>query len=159
MQEINMIKDNIRNAKLYENAHPSFKKAFKIILDTPYDAENGTEEFENVKRIVQTYETFKPEEKRMEAHEKYIDIQYVASGREKFFFADKSFLKISKPYDAQKDVEFYDTADLEKSPKAESATLEAGEFAIFFPDDAHKPSLNAGVRCKVKKILLKIPVL
>ena len=94
----------------------------------------------------------------MEAHEKYIDIQYVAEGEEKFFFADKKIFKITEPYNAEKDVEFYDSADFEKSESAEASVLKAGEFAVFFPDDAHKPSLHTGKQHAVKKILLKIPL-
>ena len=155
-----MIKDTLSRAEVYYNISEGIKKGFEWLktqdLKKLPDGKYFIEE-DKIYANIQTYLT--KETAPFEAHRKYIDIQYVASGREKFFFADKSFLKISKPYDAQKDVEFYDTADLEKSPKAESAILEAGEFAVFFPDDAHKPSLNAGVRCKVKKILLKIPVL
>ena len=129
-----MIKDNIRNFALYQNAHPQFARAFKIILETPAD------------------------DKRMEAHEKFIDIQYVASGEEKFFFADKKIFEATEPYNPEKDVEFYDSADFEKSAQAEASVLHAGEFAVFFPDDAHKPSLITDGVHDIKKILLKIPV-
>jgi len=108
--------------------------------------------------MVQSYATKPSAEKRMEAHEKYIDIQYVASGEEKFFFGDKRAFKVSEPYNAEKDVEFYHSADFEKSPAAEVSVLRAGEFAIFFPDDAHKPSLETGKSHNIRKILLKIPV-
>lgn len=153
-----MIKDNIRNRPLYENAHPEFKRAFKIILDTPADQPDGATDFDGIKRMVQSYQTRAAAEKRMEAHEKYIDIQYVAEGEEKFFFADKKTLKITEPYNAEKDVEFYDSADFEKSESAEASVLKAGEFAVFFPDDAHKPSLHTDKQHAVKKILLKIPL-
>jgi YhcH/YjgK/YiaL family protein len=153
-----MIKDNIRNYKLYENAHPEFKRAFKIILDTPADTEDGTTDFDGIKRMVQSYETREPDTKRMEAHEKYIDIQYVAEGEEKFFFADKKIFNVTEKYNPEKDVEFYDSKNFEKSDKAEASVLNAGEFAVFFPDDAHKPSLITDKAYKIKKILLKIPV-
>ena len=94
----------------------------------------------------------------MEAHEKYIDIQYVAEGEEKFFFADKKIFNVTEKYNPEKDVEFYDSKNFEKSDKAEASVLNAGEFAVFFPDDAHKPSLITDKAYKIKKILLKIPV-
>ena len=55
-------------------------------------------------------------------------------------------------------MEFYDSADFEKSESAEASVLKAGEFAVFFPDDAQKPSLHTGKQHAVKKILLKIPL-
>ena len=61
-----MIKDNIRNLSLYENAHPEFKRAFKIILDTPADQPDGATEFDGIKRMVQSYTTRAAAEKRME---------------------------------------------------------------------------------------------
>ena len=152
-----MIKDNIRNRALYENAHPEFKRAFEIILSTPESEPDGTAEFGGIKRMVQSYSTKPAAEKRMEAHEKYIDIQYVAEGEEKFFFADKRILKTTEPYSAERDVEFFDSADFEKSAAAEASVLRAGEFAVFFPDDAHKPSLHIGGERRIRKILLKIP--
>ncbi len=153
-----MIKDNIRNYKLYATTHPEFLRAFRIILQTPKDEPGGATEFDGIKRMVQSYTTRPASEKRMEAHEKYIDIQYVESGEEKFFFGDKSQFKVTEPYNAEKDVEFYDSADFEKSATAEVSMLRAGEFAVFFPDDAHKPSLHTTGEHNVRKILLKIPV-
>ena len=153
-----MVKDNIRNYALYETAHPEFARAFKIILDTPADEPDGTTEFDGIKRMVQTYTTRPASDKRMEAHEKYIDIQYVDSGEEKFFFGDKKQFKVTEPYNTEKDVEFYDSADFEKSPATEVSVLRAGEFAIFYPDDAHKPSLYTDGEHNIRKILLKIPV-
>ncbi len=153
-----MIKDNIRNASLYESAHPEFARAFKIILETSANEPDGTTEFDGIKRMVQSYSTRPASEKRMEAHEKYIDIQYVESGEEKFYFADKRIFKVTEPYNAEKDVEFYDSADFEKSVATEVSVLRAGEFAVFFPDDAHKPSLDTNGTQKIRKILLKIPL-
>ena len=88
-----MVKDNIRNYALYETAHPEFARAFKIILDTPADEPDGATEFDGIKRMVQSYTTRPASDKRMEAHEKYIDIQYVEKGEEKFFFGDKKQFK------------------------------------------------------------------
>ena len=153
-----MVKDNIRNYALYETAHPEFARAFKIILDTPADEPDGATEFDGIKRMVQSYTTRPASDKRMEAHEKYIDIQYVEKGEEKFFFGDKKQFKITEPYNAEKDVEFYDSADFEKSVHAEVSVLHGGEFAIFYQDDAHKPSLHTDGEHAVRKILLKIPV-
>ena len=153
-----MIKDNIRNFALYQNAHPQFARAFKIILETPADQPDGATDFDGIKRMVQSYATRPADDKRMEAHEKFIDIQYVAIGEEKFFFADKKIFEVTEPYNPEKDVEFYDSADFEKSAQAEASVLHAGEFAVFFPDDAHKPSLITDGVHDIKKILLKIPV-
>ena len=97
------------------------------------------------------------------AAEKDVYIMTDTSGKyradaEKFFFADKKIFEVTEPYNPEKDVEFYDSADFEKSAQAEASVLHAGEFAVFFPDDAHKPSLITDGVHDIKKILLKIPV-
>jgi len=36
--------------------------------------------------------------------------------------------------------------------------FEAGMFAVFFPDDLHKPSLSGREKTKVKKVVIKIKI-
>lgn len=102
--------------------------------------------------MVQEYETKYPEQARYEAHEKYVDIQYIVKGIERMEFAETSKLKVTESYDSEKDVKF-----LEEPKVIDASIVEAGDYRIFYPEDAHRPGLCVDNKpAKVKKILAKV---
>ena len=102
--------------------------------------------------MVQEYETKYPEQARYEAHEKYVDIQYIVKGVERMEFAETSKLKVTEKYNPEKDVKF-----LEEPKVIDASIVEAGDYRIFYPEDAHRPGLCVNnTPAKVKKILAKI---
>ena len=108
---------------------------------------------EDIFYMVQEYETKYPEQGRYEAHQKYVDIQYIIKGVERMEFADTPKLKVVEKYNPEKDVVFF--AD----PKnADGFIVEAGDYRIFYPEDAHKPGLCVGDPAKVKKIVVKVKI-
>ena len=107
---------------------------------------NGT--FASVQRYVTR------ESGEFEAHRKYIDIQYVVSGKEVIELAERKDLGTETvPYDQDKDIEFYSSAE-----NISRLHLKTGDSAVFFPSDAHKPCLSDGERADVVKIVVKIPL-
>lgn len=101
---------------------------------------------------VQEYETKYPEQARYEAHEKYVDIQYIVKGVERMEFAETSKLKVTEAYNPEKDVKF-----LEEPKVIDASIVEAGDYRIFYPEDAHRPGLCVdNTPAKVKKILAKV---
>lgn len=103
--------------------------------------------------MVQEYETKYPHEAHYEAHQKYVDIQYIVKGIERMEFADAAKLQVDEAYNPDKDVEFL------KEPKVIDAFIvEAGDYRIFYPEDAHRPGLCVDKPSKVKKILAKIRI-
>ena len=102
--------------------------------------------------MVQEYETKYPDQARYEAHEKYVDIQYIVKGFERMEFAETSKLKVTEKYNPEKDVKF-----LEEPKVIDASIVEAGDYRIFYPEDAHRPGLCVNnTPSKVKKILAKI---
>ena len=84
----------------------------------------------------------------LEAHRKYIDIQYLVAGVEEMGWRSRARCqKRQSEYDAAKDVELF--AD---SPDT-YFTMHPGQFVIFFPDDAHTPLIGAG---EIHKIVMKV---
>lgn len=84
----------------------------------------------------------------LEAHKKYADLQLILEGSETFGLADTNVCKeIKAPYNAEKDIEFFEDAP------EQYKTLSAGEFMVFFPEDAHAPLIGKG---SVKKVVFKI---
>ena len=108
---------------------------------------------DNLFATVSEYLSKNEEIAKFEAHRRYIDIQYVISGREVMNIAPMTTVKeILTPYDATKDIEFM-TVDKIVNYKATPAN-----FFIFFPSDAHRPGLKDGVNSSVRKVVIKVKV-
>lgn len=101
---------------------------------------------------VDEYITKPLEDCKFEAHKKYIDIQFLLSGEEKIETAFTDELKITEPYDENRDVMFLADTDYKAV-----LPLKKGYFALFSPTDAHKPQIAFSEPEKVKKIVVKIP--
>ena len=103
--------------------------------------------------LVQSYES-KPENDNptFEAHRKYIDIQYVVSGKEVLGWAPLDALTVTVPYDGEQDA-LLGTVPL---TAATFVQFVAGQAIVLYPTDAHAPGLAAGTPSPVKKIVVKI---
>lgn len=102
--------------------------------------------------IKSSYETCSLGDTFWEAHEKYIDIQFIICGSEKIAYANKHTLT-EILFDNDKDLY------LLKGPVNNLVYLEEGDFSVFFPEDAHMPGLTPVESPQiVEKIVIKIPV-
>jgi YhcH/YjgK/YiaL family protein len=107
----------------------------------------------NLYAPVSEYLTKNEEDARYEAHKKYIDIQYVVSGKELIGVATMSQKKdVLEPYDDIKDIEFLTVTGGENRPAMPD------RFFIFFPEDAHRPGLKNTENSPVRKIVVKVKV-
>lgn len=131
-------------------------KAFKFLKDNNlselelrrYDIDGDI-----VYAPVSSYMTKNEEDARYEAHRKYIDIQFVISGREQIGVAPLSGKKeVLEPYNEENDIEFFTVAD------GENRLATPERFFIFFPEDAHRPGLKVNENSEVKKIVVKVKV-
>jgi biofilm protein TabA len=147
-----MILDAIVNAAGYSALHPLFVEGFRFITGPGQAAPAGRYELAGgAYALVQEYDTKPAEGALFEAHRRFIDIQYVASGAEVIYYANLGRLKAGD-YLPEKDY-----VGLEGSGSA--LRLSAGEFAIFYPQDAHLPSRVTTEGPKpVRKVVVKIPV-
>lgn len=149
-----MIADSIQNNARYSFG-PAWKTAFEFLKTLTPESETG-------KRLLQghdlyagidCYETKSRADAKLETHRKYVDIQILLSGTEIIEIYPKQDLTISEPYNAERDVEFYE----KPSEPHTCITLTPGQFLVFFPDDAHMPCLMAGDSPEaVKKVVVKI---
>jgi biofilm protein TabA len=98
-------------------------------------------------------ETKPPEGLPFEAHRRYIDIQLVVAGQEAIRFAPASAMKTTEPYDAAKDIEFFE-------PPAQfgRAALRPGDFAVFAPGDGHRPGVHLDGPHVSRKVVVKVSV-
>ena len=104
--------------------------------------------------LVSEYLTEPQDKRRAEAHQKYVDVQYLVNGTEKIGVA-----RLQPDYEVledklvEKDVIFYN------NPVDEVALeLKAGMFAILFPWEVHRPNCACGEPSPVRKVVMKISV-
>jgi YhcH/YjgK/YiaL family protein len=100
--------------------------------------------------VVQEYYGKQKSDAFYESHKKYTDIQYIIEGEEVIGLTALDKLKIKEPYNEENDIAFYDFDGgdyLKASPE---------KFFLFFPEDAHRPSITTGDSILVKKIVVKI---
>lgn len=103
---------------------------------------------------VYEYATDLKENKKPEAHVKYVDIQYIISGAENIGFGVLTdALAVKEDKLAEKDVIFYQAV-----PNETDLKLTEGMYAIFFPWDVHRPGCAAGAPGPVRKVVVKVKV-
>jgi len=98
-------------------------------------------------------DTRAPEQVRFEAHRRYVDIQLVVRGQEAIGLAPAAALTTVEPYDAAKDIAFFAVP-----PESATLPLRAGDFAVFTPADAHRPSLHLDGPHVSRKAVVKVSV-
>jgi YhcH/YjgK/YiaL family protein len=147
-----MIIDTLENAGRYECLHVRFKAAFHFLKNTNLEAlPEGRFEIDGDRLFVltQTYQTKPLEGGKLEAHRKYIDIQFVVSGEEYIGYAPLADQKPVEPFQVEKDIGFF-------HGDASLTKISAGMFAIFYPNDAHLPSRYLQAAAPVRKIVIKV---
>ncbi len=147
-----MILDQLSNATRYENCHPRFKAAFDFLKS--HDLLNmpvGKIELDGKNLFVNILDFKGKDEEncRMETHRDYIDIQLPVNGCETMGWkAAADLQEVTAPYDTVKDIAFF-------ADKATSKiNVQAGQFAIFFPEDGHQPGIAPGK--EYRKIIVKV---
>ena len=151
-----MVYDKIDNIALYRNLSPNIALGLDFLKQMKPDTAVGTYQINHrVKVVVSEYETKAENEYGYEAHKKYIDIQYLLSGEERIACLPIERLNVMKEYNEENDAAFY-AADLSLQPSYLS--LLPGYFAIFFPQDGHKPQLCVDKPQIVKKVVVKVEI-
>jgi YhcH/YjgK/YiaL family protein len=148
-----MIIDRLEHAARYYTEHARIEAAFHYLKTTdltgiapgkyPIDGDN-------LFAIVQEYDTMDSATEQMEAHRKYIDVQYMIAGAELVGHAMLNGQTISKEYDAATDFLLYADAP------SFFTRMDAGTFMVFFPTDLHMPCIKDGDTAKVKKVVVKV---
>lgn len=142
----------------HHNSYPfsnHWNEAFKFLKTLTPDSACGRHELQGKDLFVNidSYETKTRDNAKLETHRKYVDIQYMISGRETHEVFAKNGLIANKPYNPDKDVEFYQIPT--ETPV--TVTLNPGDFVVYLPTDAHMPSLAADGKTEpIKKAVVKI---
>jgi YhcH/YjgK/YiaL family protein len=135
-----MIVANLKDAEKYYGVHKDFKAAFEFLKSLSVDSPDGTTVFRDGEVwcgvTTSAAKVDDGGEKTFEAHRKFIDIQCVIKGQEVMGYSDISEVGETKlPYDESRDVGLY-------GGEYSTLILKDGDFAVFFPEDAHIPFIS-----------------
>lgn len=137
------------------NKQELFRIAFDFLnnLDS-YELSRGRKDIseKGVFIFYSEYRTHSVQEGVMEAHKRYLDIQYVLDGSERLLYTNVDHVKITKEYMEDDDV-LLGTAN-----HYSELVMKKGDFAVLFPEEAHMPGVTYGQASNVKKVVVKIPV-
>ena len=149
-----MICENINSTKNYSSINKNFERAFEFLKSNDLTKLSvGKYEIlgEEIFALVQEYTTENEEKKNWESHEKYIDIQLMVEGQEIMGYTPVEGLEIKEDLRPEQDMIFY-----KETLKGSNIKFTNGDYAIFFPEDAHRPGCALGDCSKVKKIVVKV---
>ena len=148
-----MILTTLHDSRIYETLSPKIASALGFLHS--FNAETPVGKYpidgDRIYALVQHYTTLPDSEKKFESHRVYLDIQYVAQGEELIQYCPVEKMKIHKPY-----VEGDDYLLYENPPKFSSLILTPGTFAIFYPEDGHKPGCQSSQPVSIRKVVIKV---
>ncbi len=147
-----MILDTLGNAGKYTGLKIGLSEAFGF-LDQPGLAElpDGKYEIagERVYAMISHDQGRTVSDGELEAHRKYLDIQFVISGNESMGWKNREGLVNSMEYDEERDLEFF------KGEPGSIMRVPPGSFIVFLPSDAHLPLIGKG---EIHKVVVKVAV-
>ena len=148
-----MIYDRIENIETYSDISERLAKGLRLLQTTDFSAlEAGKYEVDGKELffMLQSYQS-KEQNDRPEAHKKYIDIQYLLEGEEQIGIGALSEMVEEVSANPEGDIWFY-------HGPVTGFKMEKGNFAVFFPQDAHAPGIATGDPAPVRKVVVKVLV-
>lgn len=151
-----MILDTLDNAARYESLNSRFAKTFAWLRTFDGTQAIGRHDIDgdHCFALVQTYETKPIEKAKFEAHRKYIDVQFIHSGRETILWAPLASMKEeTMAYSEEKEAALW-----KLTPDVTPLHVSDGHFAILWPQDAHAPCVEWDKPEQVVKVVVKVAV-
>lgn len=148
-----MLFDKIHNAPQYYNLGVRLSTALKYLMEKDFSAmAAGRYEIDGdrIYALVQEYDTRTRTAGKWEAHRRYIDIQYIVEGTELMGYENLENMEFqNQDYNPDKDVII---------PEGEGSfvKMNAGTFAILWPQDAHMPGQAVSEPSGVRKVVIKV---
>jgi YhcH/YjgK/YiaL family protein len=150
---MNMILDTIANRRRYGGLNRGIVRDLDYLGNTDFSAMKDGKHLidgDELFALVLTYNTEPESQRDFEAHRKYADLQYILNGREIIYWAPAGELSPSGEYSEEKDIVF-----LCGEAKAQ-LQLTSGSYAVFYPEDAHKPNCAWPRPQQVRKVVVKV---
>ena len=137
--------------------HPVLTRSMDWIKEQQNQFVEGIHELEEPGWFVNVhgYATLPPELCRWENHTRTIDIQYVIEGAETVRMLPSEVLGTPESYSPANDTELFHPPS-DGTPFV-TVNLQAGDFVMFFPGEAHLPKICLGDASQLRKLVVKIP--
>ncbi|MEK3785628.1 YhcH/YjgK/YiaL family protein [Paenibacillus sp. FSL K6-1230] len=138
-----------------ELLHPAIHQAMAFLQQTDFSGlENGRYDIDGdrIFCLLQEAETAPTAEKRPEAHERFLDIQYLIHGRERIGTARLNGQPVEEDLMSEKDIVFFAREMTDEI----DVILEEGMYVLFTPQDIHRPCCEAGSNMTIRKAVIKI---
>ena len=147
-----MIYDLLDHAGDYHGLHPLLEPAFAALRDFDPQTPPGRISLrgDDLYVNVEHYTTQPAEQRRFEAHRRYLDIQMLSRGEEAIDCVLLPEARETEAYDPQRDVAFYQSEDASRLP------LRPGRFALFLPQHVHRPVCQLTGPSDVIKVVAKV---
>lgn len=150
-----MLCDQLKNADSYRALSDSIAAALDVLRSyNPAKFQPGRLDLdgETMYLMQLEYPTKSTDGALLEAHRQYIDVMYMLEGEEIIRFKPADELRfVCRPYDFSDDTML---AALDED--AGTLLLRAGQFAIFFPQDAHCPGCMVHAAKLVRRLVVKV---
>lgn len=146
--------DNLKNYLLvndYDLIETTFLKLVSVSMQERIYPIDG----DRIYARVMSYATKDSDNCKLEAHDKYIDIQCTICGAEGIDIYNRDCLVVSESYNEENDVVFFQREENAKT--AHTNNLE-GYFTMLWPREAHSPQIRVGKFKKVKKFVIKYAI-
>lgn len=147
-----MIIDKIENAHLYYSISSDVEECLKYLESKAYPTE-VTARYkvgEKTSFNVSKYISNDPAKREWEAHEHCLDLQFVISGTESIYYANRSQMTYTGKEEGKDHLCYEGEGSMLK--------LQAGYFCILFPDDVHKTKTLWQNPCEILKGVFKIKI-
>lgn len=106
---------------------------------------------DDVFAIVATVKTEHPDKRFFEAHRDYMDVQYVIDGKQIIEWMPVTAFKEARKYDEDNDLYKY-----EQNYSGSKIILGDNNYAVFLPEDAHKPLCFIDREEEIKICVVKV---
>jgi biofilm protein TabA len=150
-----MIYDTLEHAGDYMGLHTGLARGLAFLAESaakPLEDGKHAIDGDRIYAMVSSYATKRREDGKFEAHRKYIDIQFLVTGRETALWAPLAGLSPEVEYSEQNDAVLFASGD------GVPLLLGDARFAVFFPQDAHMPCCLIDRPETVRKIVVKVRI-
>lgn len=153
-----MFFSNIEAVERPEKKYPeSIAKAIQYLKSKQHDFSSipaGIYPIEGDDFFVQVFDvqTKEKDEAKPEVHRKYIEVHYSVEGKERIGFAvDLGKNTVTDNLLELKDALYYGQIENEAE-----LVLQPGDYAVFFPEDVHRPIWEHGGSATIRRVVIKI---
>lgn len=152
-----MIFGNLKNLGDITIYPEAIQKALSYLKEHDFtDMPSGNYELQGKDLYAQVFErmTVPADQSEAEVHRRYIDLQFLVRGHERIGYApDTLDCEVKEDLIEENDVLYYQSVERETFLE-----MKENDFAVFFPNDIHRPTCMYQKQELVKKVVLKICV-